>query len=180
MRVFSEIYSKSLFLNALMCQTILPSDGALSLFDYLVSKGDHKAELPSTAWPCRLRHVPGQSVPTLTFDPEPFRVGLKELQDKKIGLKMQDYKPPSDDPFDDTFDNNPPNPLLTANEDCTAVYYNWKDLHQQTRKNLLEFENPSFDLPSSAKGRDQVTKLVSILICDKFDSQRFKMYSLGN
>ena len=86
---------------------------------------------------------------------------------------MQDYKPPSDDPFDDTPDTTVPNPM-TATEDYTGIYYNWKDLHQQTRKNLLEFENPAFKLPSNAEGRDQVAKLVSTMICDKLDSQLSK------
>ena len=84
---------------------------------------------------------------------------------------MQDYKPPSDDPFDDTPDTTVPNLLMTANEDYNEIYYNWKDLHQQTRINLLEFENPNFKLLSNAEGPVQVTKLVSTLICDKPDSQ---------
>jgi hypothetical protein len=108
----------------------------------------------------------------LTFDPKPFRIGLEKLQVNKFGSKMQDYKPPSDDPFEDTTDTNAPNSLMTANEDYTEIYYNWKDLHQQTRKNLLEFENPNFELLPRAEGRDQVAKLVSIWICDKPDFQR--------
>ena len=97
-------------------------------------------------------------------------MGLEMLQANKFGSKMQDYKPPSDDPFDDTNDTNVLNPLMTANEDYTRIYYNWKDLHQQTRNNLLEFENPNFKLLSNVVGRDQVAKLVSALICDKLDS----------
>jgi len=62
-------------------------------------------------------------------------MGLEKLQAHKFASKMQDYKPPSDDPFDDTPDTVP-NPLMTATEDYTGIYYNWKDLHQQTRKNL--------------------------------------------
>jgi len=101
-------------------------------------------------------------------------MGLEKLQAHRFASKMQDYKPPSDDPFDDTPDTTVPNPLMTATEDYTGIYYNWKDLHQQTRKNLLEFENPSFKLISNAKGREQVAKLVSTLICDKLDSQLSK------
>jgi hypothetical protein len=102
-------------------------------------------------------------------------MGLEKLQANKFGSKMQDYKPPSDDPFDDTCDTDVPNPLMTEmNEDYTGIYYNWKDLHQQTRKNLLEFENPKFELLSEVEGRDQVAKLVSALICDKVDSQLYK------
>jgi len=150
-----------------MGRIILPSDGALFFFDYAASKSDHNVELPSTAWPCRLRHVPGKCVPTLTFDPKPFRMALKNLQANKFGSKMQDYKPPSDDPFDDSSDADVPNP---ANEDYTAIYYSWKDLHQQTRKNLLEFEDPDFNLPSSAEGPD-VARLVGAFFFDKLDSQ---------
>jgi hypothetical protein len=95
------------------------------------------------------------------FDPKPFQMGLEKLQANKFGSKMQDYKPPSDDPFDDTRDTDVLNPSMTENEDYTGIYYNWKDLHQQTRKNLLEFENPNFELLSEVEGRDQVAKLVS-------------------
>lgn len=101
-------------------------------------------------------------------------MGLEKLKAHKFGSKMKDYKPPSDDPFDDTPDTNVPNPLTIPNEDYTGIYYNWKDLHQQTRKNLLEFEKPDFHLPSNAEGRDQVAKLVSALICEKPDSQLYK------
>ncbi|KAH8104320.1 hypothetical protein DFH11DRAFT_1551015 [Phellopilus nigrolimitatus] len=41
---------KSLFLDAFLGQTVLPSD-----------------ELPSTAWPCRIRHVKGQEKPRLAI-----------------------------------------------------------------------------------------------------------------
>jgi len=147
-----------------MSRTILPSDGVPFLFDYCISRSDLKAELPSTAWPCRLRHVPGQSIPTLTFDPQPFRTGLEKLQIERFGSKMQDYKPPSDDPFDDTPDIDVPDASTT---DYSRIYYSWKALHQQTRKNLLEFETPGFKLLSNVEGRDQVAKLVSALICDE-------------
>lgn len=89
-------------------------------------------ELPSTAWRCRLRHVPGLSEATLMFDPKPFRMGLEDLQAHKFGSKMQDY----DDPFDETPDTDLPNSLMTANNDYTGIYYNC----QQTRKNLFELK----------------------------------------
>lgn len=95
-------------------------------------------------------------------------MGLEKLQAHKFGLKMQDYEPPSDDPFNDIPEDNA---LTAANEDYIRIYYNWKDLHQQSRKNLLEFENPNFELLSHVEGRDEVAKLVSDLIYDKLNSQ---------
>ena len=79
------------------------------------------------------------------------------LQAHKFGSKMQSYEPPSDDPFDDIPEDD------AAGEDYTRIYYNWKDLHQQSRKNLLEFENPKFELLYNVKGKTQVANLVSDL-----------------
>ncbi|OBZ66418.1 hypothetical protein A0H81_13701 [Grifola frondosa] len=50
---------KSLFINALMGRSILPSD-----------------ELPSTAWPCRLRHVRGRREPFLRIDSAFFQTRI--------------------------------------------------------------------------------------------------------
>jgi hypothetical protein len=120
---------------------------------------DSKAELPSTAWPCRLRHVPGQSVPILTYDPEPFWRGLVKLQEHGFGSKMQNYKQPAEDPFSDILDDNMPDQI--SNDGLAHIYKNWRDLHKQTRENLLLFESPDFILPSRVEGRIEVAKLVS-------------------
>ena len=82
---------KSLCLNALMGRVILPSDG-----ERHNSRTHHHilriiAELPSAVWPCRLRHVEGQTVPELQFHAEPFFIGLKKLQ-SQYGQKMQNYR----------------------------------------------------------------------------------------
>jgi hypothetical protein len=118
-------------------------------------------ELPSTAWPCRLRHVPEQSIPSLTFNPEPFKKGLAKLREHGFGSKMQAYQPPADDPFADILDENAPDP--TPSEDLARIHYKWKDLSKQTRENLLLFERLDFDLRSCAKGSDDVAQLVSSL-----------------
>src|SRR6267378_3746758 len=57
-------------------------------------------ELPSTAWPCRLRHVEGQRVPELHFQADPFLSALKRLQTHQYGQKMRTYEPPSGNIFD--------------------------------------------------------------------------------
>ena len=91
---------KSLFLNALMGWAILPSDG-----------GSHNplkhhpmltitADLPSTAWPCWVRHVEGQTVPELHFQAELFLVPLKKLQAHQYSQKMQNYQPPEENIFE--------------------------------------------------------------------------------
>ena len=149
-----------------MGRTVLPSDGALFLLSiavWLLPQVDIEAELPSTAWPCRLRHVAGQSVPRLTFDPEPFRMGIAKLQEHKFGSKLETYQPPADADF---FETMVPN--SAKNEDLTSIYHRWKELPKQTRDNLLQFEDPEFKLLSYAEGGTQVTKLVrqpSLLCC---------------
>ena len=72
---------------------------------------------------------------------------------------MEAYQPPDDDPFADILDGNAPDP--TPSEDLARIHYQWKDLSQQTRDNLLLFENPGFDLRSCANGSDDVAQLVS-------------------
>ena len=80
------------FLDALMGRVILPSDGERH------DSRTHRhilsiiAELPSTVWSCRLRHVEGQTVPELQFHAEPFFIGLKKLQSHQYGQKMQNYR----------------------------------------------------------------------------------------
>jgi len=82
---------KSLFLNALMGKSILPSEGepVNSRIPYPILS--ITAELPSTAWPCRIRHVEGQTVPELQFQAKPFLSALKKLQAHQFGQKMQTY-----------------------------------------------------------------------------------------
>jgi hypothetical protein len=98
-------------------------------------------------------------MPSLTFDPEPFRMGIAKLQKHKFGSKLDTYQPPTDDdPFAGIFDNKVPN--STQNEDLTGIYNSWKELPKQTRKNLGLFEDPKFTLLSCAEGVTQVTELV--------------------
>jgi hypothetical protein len=136
---------------------------------WLFPQIDVEVELPSTAWPCRLRHVAGQSVPRLTFDPEPFRIGIAKLQEHKFGSKLDTYQPPAnDDLFADIFDKKVPN--STQSEDLTSIYNCWKELPKQTRTNLCLFEDPEFTLLPCAEGGTQVTELVRQLsLCDMFN-----------
>jgi hypothetical protein len=115
-------------------------------------------ELPSTALPCRLRHVPQQSAPSLDFEPGPFNTGIAKLQEHKFGSKMQHYQPPVDDNTS-LFDDDAP--CLTTSEDLSHVYSCWTNLPEQTRQNLLLFEEPEFELRSSAEGVSDVATLVS-------------------
>ena len=149
---------KSLFLNALMGRAILPSDG--EPHDSITP--DHMlniiAELPSTAWPCRLRHVEGQIIPELQFQAEPFLVALKKLQSHQYGRKMQSYQPPPEDTFE------APQP---SEEEILlrTIHSQWIDLFAVTRDNLLKFETPGFRLPRMATGNQNVKVLVSFTSC---------------
>ena len=150
---------KSLFLNAFIGRAILPSDGG--------SQDSHThypiltitAGLPSIAWPCRLRHVEGQTVPELQFQAEPFLVALKKLQSHQYGRKMQTYQPPSENMFE-ALSDAPPEP---SEEEILlrTIHNQWVDLHAVTRDNLLQFETSGFRLPRMAVGEQDVKVLVS-------------------
>jgi len=155
---------KSMFLNALMGRAILPSDG-----DSANSRTPHSilsitAELPSRVWPCRLRHVEGQTVPELQFQAEPFLVALRKLQGHQYGRKMQTYQPPPESMFKTLLSNTPPEP---SDEEVLlrTIHSQWIDLHAATRDNLLKFEIPGFKLPQTATGEQRVKILVSFKSC---------------
>ncbi|KAG8796745.1 hypothetical protein FRC17_007956, partial [Serendipita sp. 399] len=135
---------KSLFLNALIGESILPSD-----------------ELPSTAWPCRLRHVPGQKIPELTFDDGPFVSGLKALQKAQYGVRLKSYEPPSDDSYD--FMLQPETRVEEEDSTLKELHAQWADLHAATRQNLDKFERPGYILPNKARGHADVKALLGIL-----------------
>ena len=51
----------------------------------------------------------------------------------------------------------------TQSEDLVRIYSHWKNLSNQTRENLLQFEDPEFELHSCAEGETHVTELVRTL-----------------
>jgi len=69
-----------MFLNALVGRMILPPDSESDDSCTPYSILSITADLSSTVWPCRLRHVEGQAVPELQFQAEPFLVALRKLQ----------------------------------------------------------------------------------------------------
>jgi hypothetical protein len=107
--------------------------------------------------------VKGHTVPSLTFDPALFLLGLSQLQMYKYGQKMQSYTPPKDDIFSAILDQSDCNSTLDMRtaEDLSVIYKCWCDLHRNTRQNLLRFEDTEFQLPSRADGEDAVRRLVS-------------------
>ena len=153
---------KSTFLNALMGRAILPSDGESDdpRMPYLMLS--IIAELPSTAWPCRIRHVEGQTVPELQFQAEPFLAALEKLQARQYGRKMQTYQPPPENMFEALLSGAPFEPL---DEEILlrTIHSQWIDLHTVTRDNLLKFETPEFRLPRMASGEQNVKTLVSLV-----------------
>ena len=156
---------KSLFLNALMGRAILPSDGGSH-----DSRTHHPiltiiAELPSTTWPCRLRHVEGQTVPELQFQAEPFLAALKKLQAHQYGRKMQTYQPPPENMFEALLSDAPSEPPELSDEKILLrmIHSQWIDLHAVTRDNLLKFETPGFVLSRMAAGEQDVKTLVRFM-----------------
>ena len=155
---------KSLFLNALMGRAILPSDGEVMAFVPLCTILNASAELPSTAWPCRLRHVENQRVPELQYHAEPFLVALRTLQAHQYGQKMRTYQAPAENPFEsllsDILSDVPSEPSAEEVE-LRTIHSQWIDLHTITKSNLLKFEDPRFELPKRARGQHDVKNLVS-------------------
>ena len=121
-------------------------------------------ELPSTAWPCRVRHVEGQSVPELQFEAEPFIVALKKLQAHQYGRKMQTYQPPPENVFEAPL-SDAPSELSEEEILLKAIHSHWVNLHDVTRENLLMFETPGFELPLMAIGDQYVKILVGFVPC---------------
>jgi len=158
---------KSLFLNALMGRAILPSDGEMMALVLTYTILNAIAELPSTAWPCRLRHVEGQRVPELHYHAEPFLAALKTLQDHQYGQKMRTYEPPSENIFDSLLSDAPYAPSEPSAEEVKlrTIHREWIVLHATTRSNLLKFESSWFELPNSATGEQDVKDLVSLIHC---------------
>ena len=104
-------------------------------------------------WPCRLRHVEGQTVPELQFQAEPFLDALKKLQARQYGRKMQHYQPPPQNMFE----------ALLSDEEILlrTIHSQWIDLHAVTHDNLLKVETPGFKVPRMATGEQNVKILVS-------------------
>src|SRR5258706_12322572 len=149
--------NKALFLNALMGQAILPSDG-----ESHDPRGPHPilSIIVELAWPCRLRHVEGQKVPDLRYQAKPFLDALKKLQDHQYGRKMQNYQPSPDNTFETSLPDAPSEP---SDEESLlrTIHSQWADLGAVTRDNLLQFETPGFRLLGMALGEQEV----NILVC---------------
>jgi hypothetical protein len=105
-------------------------------------------DLPSTAWPCRIRHVPGQALPKLTFDSHIFRNGIKAIRKANFSARLRDYRTSSK--LDDA-----------TQLGLMELDSRYAHLHQETKANLGIFEDESFNLPEHASGLSAVKKLVS-------------------
>jgi hypothetical protein len=132
----------------------------VTLHSFSEQATDFTEELPATAWPCRLRHVPDQKIPRLEFDDGPFKSGLISLRIARYGEKLRTYQPPSENIYDVMFEGEVEEPTA-AEIQLKELHAQWIDLHAATKKNLLEFESPDFCLPSKATGYDNVKTLVS-------------------
>ncbi|KAH7918876.1 hypothetical protein BV22DRAFT_1134271 [Leucogyrophana mollusca] len=151
---------KSLFLNALIGSMILPSD-----------------ELPSTAWPCRVRHVRGQAMPSLEIDAPYFQEAIVGLQSKKVGFMMKGYSPPGEkNLFSALFEDSQESNIGTAAEITLKreLYKSWVDLHPKTKENLLKFEKNGYHIAEVASGEDHVVDLLAqvndiVRLCRRFD-----------
>jgi hypothetical protein len=155
---------KSLFLNALMGWSILPSDGESDDFCMPHLILSVIAELRSNALPCRFRHVAGQTDPKLQFQAEAFLTGLEKLQARQYGQKMQTYQPPPETMFETL-----PSCALREPSDeeilLRTIHSQWADVLPSTRDNLLRFETPGFELPQMATGEEDVKNLVCFMSC---------------
>jgi hypothetical protein len=154
----------SLFLNALMGRSIFPSDGESDDFcmPHLILSAI--SELHSSAWPCRIRHVQGQTDFKLQFQAEAFLTALEMLQAHQYGRKMQTYRPPPEN----MFGTLPSDALYETSDEeilLRTIHSQWIDVNPFTRDNLLRFETPGFELPRMATGEEDVKNLVCIVSC---------------
>ncbi|KLO16294.1 hypothetical protein SCHPADRAFT_221937 [Schizopora paradoxa] len=166
---------KSTFLNALMGESLLPSD-----------------DLPATAWPCRVLHSPDQQEPSLILDPKYFQGCINSLRAKGYGNMMRDYNPPKIfddysailfDDLDETVTTRGTLPSPTIEDEIgnptlkDKISRCWIDLHPKTKQNLLRFEEPNFVLPEEAIGKEAVIDLLGLVndiirLCIRFDIKK--------
>lgn len=80
---------------------------------------------------------------------------------------MESYKPLEDylsilggDDDDDDFSSYGESDYGSQDDQNSALYNDWVDLHENTKKNLKVFEQSSFSLPDSASGDEAVVNLV--------------------
>jgi hypothetical protein len=97
--------------------------------------------------------MPGQTIPELTYDSGAFKAGIEALRKMQYGLKMDEYQPTIYSPSDFSRAQK-----QTPEE--FEIYASWINLPATTRQNLKEFEQPEFQLPTKAIGREQVKHLV--------------------
>ena len=129
-------------------------------------------ELPSTAWPCKLVHKKGQVRPRLEVKTLAFNDAIRIIREKGYASKMQNYQLPSDSSLlgavmggSDSQIYNALNPEAIR---LREVYYQWRRLPLNTRKNFLKFEDADFQLPDQAFGDEEVTNLVNKPTPDPF------------
>ena len=104
-------------------------------------------ELPSTAWPCRIRHVNGQAEPRLVLC-EPGKKPI--FQDGIVSLRSRLRR----------IVENRDHGVGRLSED----EYMWEhNVAPATKSNWEIFRRPSFILPNEAIGEDNVYRLVRTL-----------------
>ncbi|KAI5115401.1 hypothetical protein M0805_004072 [Coniferiporia weirii] len=132
---------KSLFLSAVLGHSVLPSD-----------------ELPSTAWPCRIRHVQGQTESHLVLCPlgstPIFQKGIEALR-SKLSLVEEDNDWWGTEDF--LYGTEHPGNGMTHG-DVESI---WKEVAPATRVNWEIFKQPNFLLPTEARGDANVYKLLA-------------------
>ncbi len=94
---------------------------------------------------------------------------------------MESYKPPDDylstlagddDDDDYSYDGSDDTSVQISGQDGdnSALYHDWKDLHEYTKSNLKMFESPKFRLPGSASGDNAVQDLVQYICLQESSS----------
>ncbi|KAI5115402.1 hypothetical protein M0805_001500 [Coniferiporia weirii] len=132
---------KSLFLSAVLGHSVLPTD-----------------ELPSTAWPCRIQHVQGQTEPHLVLYPpgatQIFQEGIEALRSKLSFVEEDNDWWGTEDFLYGT--EHPGNEMTQG--DVESI---WKDVAPATRANWEIYKQPNFLLPTEARGDANVNKLLA-------------------
>ena len=157
---------KSLLLNSLIGNIVLPSIGRYPWNSKTWSYAKFHLELPSTVWPCRLVHVKGRKEPELCVRTELFNKAIKCLREKCYSAQMEKYRPPTISVFGSMFGDDLDSEGETSPEanKLREIYHEWKGLHIVTQSNLLTFEQPGFQLRHQVSGVETVSDLVSLVI----------------
>lgn len=165
----------------------MPSGGTLTFYG-IISYDNKSTDLPSTAWPCRIRHVPRLVEPKLEINLSDYQPTINAIREKQYGNLISRYELQrenlsrttqsrgafrrvynfltyQDDNQQESEEQHNKNGVAEGDIEARKqdiLYRNWIDLAPSTKQNLLIFEDEKFQLRTSVNGIKEVNDLVSL------------------